>query len=792
MKLENIKQSAVIIAEHEYKNYLLKKLNESPNLLNINIISKAELIKKFYFSYDEKTIYYLIENYHIAEDIARIYLENLYFIENKDYKNKKLNDLVKIKQDLEENHLLYKDKYFLDYIKDREIIFYKYNTFNKFDTNLIEQLKKHTKVTIIKKEENSFLPKVYEFDTLEEEVDFIAVSIIKLIEKGVSPESIKLTNIDEDYQDIIDCIFPMYGLKIDSNNNSLFSNIITQEFLNREESIQKKIEELNEKYKNSETLRQIVNIANKYIIFENEEIINEMISNEFKKTKVKGQKYSNTIEVIDYKNYPIKDEYIFLMGFNQNKVPTMYKDEDYITDNLKKDLIIDTTLEKNKREKQITISNLLNIKNLTITYKNSSSFNSFYPSNLISDLNLQVIKNYKHEEIYSKQYAKISLAKKLDNYALYGTVTDEVKKLYSTFPNFSYNKYDNKYKKIDKNIFLEHVKDGFNLSYSNMNDYYKCSFKYYLSNVLKLNIYEDSFDTYIGSLFHYVLENGLKTNKNTEELIPEFIERNDRELTKKEQFFIKKLTKDIDFALTTIKENLEKTDLKKMLFEERVEIIKNKDVTITFKGFIDKIMYDEFNGNTIVCIIDYKTGYTDIDLKYVPFGLSMQLPVYLYLAKNSQKLENIKFGGFYLQRVLNSIPVIDPKKDIEKIKKEGLLLSGFSNSNQDILEKVDNTYKNSTIIKSMKLDSKGEFSRYSKILNDEQINKLIDITDEKINEAIEKICNTEFQINPKVTDKENLGCKYCQYRDICFVEKHDEVIIKPDSDLSFLGGEENA
>lgn len=792
MKLENIKQRVLIIAEHEYKNYLLKKLNESPNLLNINIISKAELIKKFYFSYDEKTIYYLIENYHIAEDIARIYLENLYFIENKDYKNKKLNDLVKIKQDLEEQNLLYKDKYFLDYIKDREIIFYKYNTFNKFDTNLIEQLEEYTKVTVIKKEENNYLPKVYEFDTLEEEVDFIAVSIIKLIEKGVSPESIRLTNIDEDYQDMIDCIFPMYGLKIDSNNNSLFSNIIVQEFLNREGSISEKIEKLNEKYKNSETLRQIVNIVNKYIIFENEEIINEMISNEFKKTKVKGQKYSNTIEVIDYKNYPITDEYIFLMGFNQNKVPTMYKDEDYITDNLKKDLIIDTTLEKNKREKQITISNLLNIKNLTITYKNSSAFNSFYPSNLISDLNLQVIKNYKHEEIYSKQYAKISLAKKLDNYVLYGTVTDELKKLYNTFQNFSYNKYDNKYKKIDKNSFLEHVKNGFNLSYSNMNDYYKCSFKYYLSNILKLNIYEDSFDTYIGSLFHYVLENGLKSNKNTEELIPEFIEKNDRELTKKEQFFIQKLTSDIDFALATIKQNLEKTDLKKMLFEERVEVTKNKDVTITFKGFIDKIMYDEFNGNTIVCIIDYKTGYTDIDLKYVPFGLSMQLPVYLYLAKNSQKLENVKFGGFYLQRVLNSIPVIDPKKDYEKTKKEGLLLSGFSNSNQDILEKVDNTYKNSTIIKSMKLDSKGEFSRYSKILNDEQINKLIDITDEKINEAIEKICNTEFQINPKVTDKENLGCKYCQYRDICFVEKHDEVIIKPDSDLSFLGGEENA
>lgn len=788
MEIETLKNNTLIITENEYKLDLLKKLDQSSKLININIMTKQELIKKFYFFYDEKAVYYLIKNYKISEDIARVYLDNLYYIENKNYQNSKLDLLVKIKQELTDNNLLYYDNLFLEYIKNKTIVFYEYNNFNKFDANMIENLKKHTEVIIVNKEQKNYLPKVYEFDTLEEEVEFVAISILKLIEQGISISDIKLTNIDEDYQDVIDCIFPMYGLKIESNNKCLFSNIIAQEFLNREGTIADRIEKLNEKYQNSETLRKIVNIVNKYVIFEDEIIINEMISNEFKKSKLKGQKYNNIIEVIDYKNYPINNEHIFLLGFNQNKVPVMYKDEDYITDNLKEGLLIDTTLEKNKREKQITISNILNIKNLTITYKNSSSFSNFYPSNLIGDMNLSVIKNFKFNEIYSPKYAKISLAKQLDNYVLYGTVTEDLKKLYSTFQKFPYNTYDNKYKKIEKDNFLEYVKDGFNLSYSNMNDYYKCSFKYYLSNVLKLNIYEDSFDAYIGSLFHYVLENGLKIGKDAEELIQDFINKNTRELSKKEQFFIKKITQDITFALNTIKENLENTDLKNMLFEEKVEVIKNADVTVTFKGFIDKIMYNKFGNNTIVCIIDYKTGYTDIDLKYVPYGLSMQLPVYLYLAKNTNKLENIKFGGFYLQRVLNSIPTIDPKKDYEQSKKEGLLLYGFSNSNHDILEKVDNTYKNSTVIKSMKLDSKGEFSRYSKILNDDEINKLIDMTDTKIEEAIKDICNTKFDINPKITDKENIGCKYCQYRDICFVEKHDEVMIKPDNDLSYLGG----
>ena len=47
----------------------------------------------------------------------------------------------------------------------------------------------------------------------------------------------------------------------------------------------------------------------------------------------------------------------------------------------------------------------------------------------------------------------------------------------------------------------------------------------------------------------------------------------------------------------------------------------------------------------------------------------------------------------------------------------------------------------------MKLDSKGEFSRYSKILNDEEINKLIDMTDSKIDEAITNICNAKLCYN---------------------------------------------
>ena len=325
-----------------------------------------------------------------------------------------------------------------------------------------------------------------------------------------------------------------------------------------------------------------------------------------------------------------------------------------------------------------------------------------------------------------------------------------------------------------------------------MNNYYKCPFRYYLANILKLDIYEEKFETYLGSLFHYVLENNLKNNKDVDTLVNEFIINTPKELTKKEQFFINKTKSDINYVIEIIKEQLENTDLKDMLFEDRIAIEKKRgNVTVTFKGFIDKIMYREEEGKTIVAIIDYKTGPTDIKLEYAPYGLYLQLPVYLYLAKNSKSINNVSFAGFYLERVLNSEVNVSSKKSYEALKRDNYLLYGYSNSDEETLHKFDHTYKDSRFIKSMKVKNDGTFQSYTKILTNDQIEKLIEVVDTKVDEAIKNISETKFDIKPKKNDKELIGCNYCKFRDICFKEAIDEEQIKPDKDLTFLGGDIN-
>ena len=114
----------------------------------------------------------------------------------------------------------------------------------------------------------------------------------------------------------------------------------------------------------------------------------------------------------------------------------------------------------------------------------------------------------------------------------------------------------------------------------------------------------------------------------------------DYTFTNKEQFFIDKLKPDLLFIINTIKEFKKLTGLNNELHEEKINITLKDKPYVTFKGFVDKIMYGDYDGKTLVSIIDYKTGNIDINIKKIVYGLSMQLPVYLYLIKKSDLFMN--------------------------------------------------------------------------------------------------------------------------------------------------------
>ena len=209
------------------------------------------------------------------------------------------------------------------------------------------------------------------------------------------------------------------------------------------------------------------------------------------------------------------------------------------------------------------------------------------------------------------------------------------------------------------------------------------------------------------------------------------------------------------------------------------------NIPVNFVGVVDKICYLKNDNHTLVSIVDYKTGHLPSNLNNIIYGIGMQLPIYLYFVKRSALFPNLEIVGFYLQKIINKEMKVVKDKTLDELKENALKLVGYSTDKEDLLEKYDMTYQDSAMISGLKKKKEG-FYAYSKVLNDKQINKIDEIVDKNINKAVNSILNGEFLINPKKIDKDNIGCEFCSYRDICYKKEEDIVELEKHQNLDFL------
>ena len=766
----NIENNTLLIVPNTLKHKVIKSIKK---IVNYKIMSLNEFIKKYYFDYNEESIYFLMKKYNIKYDNALMYLKNIYYIENKEYNNEKLDKLVEIKQELESNKLLIKDNLFKESLSNKKIIVYGYNYIEKQYKELLDNLN----VTYIEDNKIYDNQQLYEFETSDDEIDFIISKIVELIEKNVSLNNIKI--VKNEYEQRIKDKLKIYGINISDSINLYGTNIIKIFLDNLDLDINKTLDIVRENINinneiNLDIYNKLIDIINKYTFIDNKLEIKEMLTNDFKNTNIIIN-YKEQIEFITLENNIIDESnYVFLTGFNIGIYPNIIKDEEYITDNIRNKVNMDKTSIINKKIKESIIDRIKKTNNLIITYKTKEK-QEYYISTLNEQLKLIPIKDYKIP-YYINLDNKIKLSKKLDKLYKYNYLDEDIDLLYNNYKDINYNSYNNKFKGINRNI------DELNLSYSSMDTYFKCGFKYYLDHVLKLNIYEETFSIIIGNLFHYVLSNAFKDNFNFNNCYNEYLNNLNKEFTNKEQVFLDNLKEELKLIIKIINKQLELISLDKALYEE--EIMINKNSKVKFIGYIDKLMYKEQDDKTYVAIIDYKTGNPNLNLNNIIYGLDLQLPVYLYLTSNS-KLKNVEILGFYLQKILNKEVNIDSKKTYVELKEDNLKLQGYSIDNENI-ELFDKTYKDSNLIKGLKIKDNGEFYSNSKILNKETIDKIINLVDQKIDEASTNIFNNKFDINPKFINDENVSCKFCKYKDICFKKNEDAIYLKEYKNLEFL------
>ena len=721
----DIKDNMLLICPSDIKE---KILANNKSLVDISFMTLEEYKKRYYFDYDYHTVKYLMDTYGYTLNNAKEIIESLYFVEDKDYPNNKLNDLAKIKKELLEKNLLILDPLFNKHNKDT--IVYGYGDIRLNDAKVL-------KGTIIDKHYD-----IYEFDIIESELEYVYESIFELLENGIDINNIYIV-ADNEYENYFKRYNSYYDFKVNyPSDNSLYGTEAAKKFL---EDIELKDRET---IYNELTNKDLVNILNKYLDL-NE--AHDFIVEDLKHIKL-NKKYKDVVQVVS-NNYLFSDfDYVFYLGFN-DKVPAYKKDNEYLDNEMCHLLGIDDTNDKNRIIKENLICNLSNIKNLYLSYSKNSPFYKYERQMLFSDVNYIT---YTNKYLHSDRANKNRYGELLDNLDKYGEHNDDLDSMYSTYDRNNYGDYDNSYKNF--NVGKETVE----LSYSSMQSYYECAFKYYLDNILRPDDSDATFFTTIGTIAHNVLQEMVLDNTK------DFDELWDNQVTftsAKELYFNKKIKEEIREDFNIILKQKELSYFDDVECEKRIKL-KLRD-NIFFKGFIDKILKCKDN----LCIVDYKTGNTKIEDKYFEFGLNLQLPSYLYLLQEDPS----KIIGFYLQHLVAPKYVYDEKKDIETQKNEDMKLSGFTSndiSRINILEDLDGK---SSVVSKLAITKNGELSKNSKVISDEDMKDMIKLVEDKILEASTSILNNDFSINPKVIDNKNVSCTYCRYKDICYKRIKDYV-----------------
>ncbi len=765
--MEEFNNKIVILNDYAKKSFI-KKINK---LINVKVITLSELKKKYYFDYDNKAIYFVSNKYNCIFEIAKIYIENIYFIGDID--TKKVNFLKEVKEELDNNNLLTYNNLFKEFLRGKDIVLYNLKYVDKFYKNIFKELGRYSNITSYNDEDNKSVKELYKANNSEEEIAFICSKITILIKSGVNINNIKLANVKSDYEFIIRKTFKLFNIPINLPSFETIKStslvIKFKELYNSDISvtIEKLKEFINTKEEN-DIFKSIINVVNSYLWCNDFELVKDMIFNEINNIKTPRKNLKNAVEVIEFKKELVSDDdYVFLIGYNEGVIPVNYKDEDYLSDEEKSKLGLSTSFELNENAMNEVKDSIKNIKHLIVTYPSHNLSSEIYiSSSYEKDLFEEKELNISYNE--SNAYNKLKLVSEKDENSKFGTVTDDLLKLSSHYKDMKYSSFDNKYKLINKSKIKNFFNNGLTLSYTSMNDYYMCSFRYYLDYILKVNKYEDTFEAIVGTIFHKILSMCFENDIDIIRTYESEIEKSDYEFSESEKFFLSILKDELVLVIETIKNQLSYTQLTESMYEKEIVIDVDKDLHIKFKGFVDKILYNKFNGKTVVAIIDYKTGNPNLNINNSIYGLEMQLPVYIYLIKN--EIKDVKIGGFYLQKILNNIT--DKEKRLDSLK-----LQGYTNNDLDIIDKVDSSFNDSKVIKSLRTSSKG-FYAYSKIINDEEIDILNKVVETKIKEASIDILDSKFDINPKEMNNEVIGCKFCKYKDICFMKPKDTVTLK--------------
>lgn len=352
----------------------------------------------------------------------------------------------------------------------------------------------------------------------------------------------------------------------------------------------------------------------------------------------------------------------------------------------------------------------------------------------------------------------------------------------------------------DKKIALKLFKNRIKIYATKFETFNKCHFEYFCSEGLHLRkpIKYDISKIEIGNIIHHCLEKVISSHTK-EELVSlsdnqikleiskfatDYKENNlggDYGKTKRFDSNFNRIKNSIYQTIKHIQEEFSQLEFKPSDFELIVDekgdceplSIKNDDqMEILLCGKIDRVDILETENGSYVRVVDYKSGKQDFETAKIPYGIDMQMFLYLFAITG----ENGKYKDCYPAGVLylpvSELRIKDNLRDTtENIKKDvnkHFKMKGVVLDNTSVVQAMEKDLKGVYI--PFETTKSGQVSKrvLDNILTSQQFEKIREHAKNLLIHMANSLSNGDISTkNLVLFKKSDSPCKYCDYWSIC-------------------------
>jgi len=793
--IEHIGQEEdIIIVSNKYiKPILIQKF--SNQMRKITFKSFDEVKDDIYTTIDYQMLFHNMKEDTNLE-VLRIKLANSYFIQQ-DSNEPFLHELYLYHQN---NHLIL-DENHLSYYKSKKVYFVNYYG----DDDLINQM-----LPFLKHYERCFTTNsidkeltIFHFENYDDEILEVVNHIAILLNKKVDPAKIVIHKVNKDYLNKLEEYLMIYKIDyIVEGEGSFFDVDIVKNFFHDLKNyeamrLNKVLKDYLIDKKDNKIFSKIGKVLEPLIMLDLtiNSITLDLIKDVFIHT-IYQEEVTNAIKIENVLNHIYDDDtHIFIMNFSHGEIAHIYKDDTYLNDKIRKNLKLLTSFDRTQIEEKKILDCIHSYESIHLSYSTYCSSKIYMPSNLIKELAKKRIVNICDASIHiyhivNEDMAKMRFFKAYALYRLYQKKTFDYLYGYTYFCDDLTKRYQS-----DFNATLDYLALPtlfMELSYTKLNDYFSCPFRFYLKYILNIEEkMEDNNSTFVGRMYHFVLEKVVAKRyidrrtkeevlENISVYICDFVKNQTYEIKDKLKFYLNKFSEELKLIVEIIMDFMDHSSFEVLGLEQKLE--KQLDDYTVVVGLIDKILkYQEY-----YLVIDYKTNPVHPNWYALDVGLDLQLPLYLYLIKANDP--NAKIAGSYLQSVFRTSLLKYEDKPLSKVMLEQLKYVGYTLQDRDVILAIDtNALNGSGSLPKQIVSNKGFYKNFlKKSFTQTQFDAIILYVEKLIFEANKKIRKGLFPILPLTDEKNESVCRYCRLKDLCYRNETMKKVYKKHDDFSYL------